>query len=313
MTSNSAGLSVPDWPNTYGKFMFSFPMSNMVGGIFYEHGHRMIASAVGFLTVILSFWLWRREERKWVRTLGYAAVGAVIAQGVLGGLTVLFYLPTAISVAHALLAQTFFCITLAIGYVTSREGVQPAVTVSGRGVSSLGRLSAVAAGAVFVQLLIGAWMRHSEAGLAIPDFPLSYGDVIPPITSDGLAVANQLRFHLDLPPVSLGQIWIHFAHRVGAVVVVAVVSMVIVRILKYYRDVAQLANLAQGLIVLIALQVTLGILTVLTLKDPIIATAHVACGALILGVIFLETIRAHRFAPATSGAAMAISPTGTAA
>jgi cytochrome c oxidase assembly protein subunit 15 len=104
VTSNDAGLSVPDWPLSYGSLM-----PPMVGGIFYEHGHRMIAAFVGTLSVILAIWLWRVEQRAWVRWLGVAAVGAVVAQGILGGITVLFFLPPAVSSAHATLAQLFFC------------------------------------------------------------------------------------------------------------------------------------------------------------------------------------------------------------
>src|SRR6476469_4297583 len=120
VTSHDAGLSVPDWPTSYGWNMFTFPPSMWVANIFYEHGHRLIASTVGFLTIILAVWLWRAEPRRWVRTLGFAALGAVILQGVLGGITVLFFLPTAISTAHAGLAQIFFCLTVAIALVTSR-------------------------------------------------------------------------------------------------------------------------------------------------------------------------------------------------
>ena len=95
VTSTGSGLSVPDWPTTYGWNMFSFPPSKWVGGILYEHGHRLIASTVGFLTIVLAAWLGSREPRRWMKWLGAAALGAVIAQGVLGGLTVLFFLPAA--------------------------------------------------------------------------------------------------------------------------------------------------------------------------------------------------------------------------
>src|SRR5438876_5424901 len=119
VTSTGSGLAVPDWPNTYGWFMFSFPLDKMVGGIFYEHGHRLIASTVGFLIVVLAVWLWHAERRRWVRRLGYLALAAVITQGILGGITVLWYLPDAISIAHASLAQIVFCLTTAIALVTS--------------------------------------------------------------------------------------------------------------------------------------------------------------------------------------------------
>ena len=127
VTSTGSGLSVPDWPNTYGWFMFSFPLDKMVGGIFYEHGHRLIASTVGFLMVILAVWLWKAEPRRWVRRVGFVALGAVITQGILGGLTVIYFLPAPISISHAGLAQLVFCLTLTIATVTSRgwrEGYQ---------------------------------------------------------------------------------------------------------------------------------------------------------------------------------------------
>src|SRR6185295_9879171 len=119
VTSTGSGLSVPDWPNTYGQFMFLFPMDRWVGGIFYEHSHRLIASTVGFLTVILAFWTWRVEPRRWVRNIAFAALGAVILQGLLGGLTVLLKLPPPVSIGHAGLAQLFFCLTLSLVVFTS--------------------------------------------------------------------------------------------------------------------------------------------------------------------------------------------------
>ena len=124
VTSTGSGLAVPDWPTTYGWNMFTFPPSKWVGGIFYEHGHRLIASTVGFLTIILAVWLWLREPRRWMRWLGVGALGAVIAQGVLGGLTVLFFLPAAISTAHAGLAEIFFCLAVAIALFTSPRWIE---------------------------------------------------------------------------------------------------------------------------------------------------------------------------------------------
>ena len=124
VTSTGSGLAVPDWPNTYGQFMFSFPLSKMVGGILYEHGHRMIASIVGFLTVILAVWLWLKEPRRWVKWFGVGALLAVIVQGVLGGLTVLFLLPTPISVLHGTLAQIFFCMTICRLFLHLKVGLK---------------------------------------------------------------------------------------------------------------------------------------------------------------------------------------------
>src|SRR5207247_2287490 len=120
VTSTDSGLSVPDWPTTYGWNMFTFPTSMWVGGILYEHGHRLIASTVGFLTIVLTAWIWFTDSRRWMRWLGVAALGSVVAQGVLGGITVLFFLPPAVSTAHAGLAEIFFCITVAIALFTGR-------------------------------------------------------------------------------------------------------------------------------------------------------------------------------------------------
>src|SRR6202161_4742735 len=114
VTSNEAGLAVPDWPLSYGSLM-----PPMVGGIFYEHGHRLIATAVGILTIVLAILLARSEPRRWVRNLGWTALGLVIAQGILGGLTVTFLLPPPISTAHATLAQLFFITIVSITLFTS--------------------------------------------------------------------------------------------------------------------------------------------------------------------------------------------------
>src|SRR4051812_25853756 len=202
VTSTGSGLSVPDWPNTYGWFMWASPVSKMVGGIFYEHLHRLIASTVGFLIVVLAIWLYRAEPRRWVRRLGFIALGAVITQGVLGGITVLWYLPDAISIAHASLAEIVFCLTTTIALVTS-PGWRNAY--AGRRSSGaiedrvLQRVASVTLAVVYVQIVVGATMRHTGAGLAIPDFPWMFGHFIPD--------------HWD------SKIAIHFAHRVGALCV----------------------------------------------------------------------------------------------
>src|SRR5438552_2843667 len=184
VTSTESGLSVPDWPTTYGWNMFAFPFSKWVGGIFFEHSHRLMASFVGFLIVILALWTWLGEKRRWVRWLSACALGAVILQGILGGLTVLLLLPAPISTLHACLAQTFFCLVIALAVVTSQQWKRglpliqsPAEAVSVR------VLCVMTTTAVYFQLILGALMRHTNAGLAIPDFPLAFGRIIPPFDS----------------------------------------------------------------------------------------------------------------------------------
>lgn len=161
VTSNDAGLSVPDWPTSFG----SFRMPRMVGGIKYEHGHRMIAGTVGLLTIILALWLWRADERRWVRRLGGIAVLTVIAQAVLGGITVLFYLPAPISVAHACLAQIFFLIAVSLALFTRYDWRRDEPRAEDAGSPSLGRLATGTTAAIFLQLMLGAAFRHNGLGI----------------------------------------------------------------------------------------------------------------------------------------------------
>ena len=174
VTSTNSGLSVPDWPNTYGEFMFSFPYSKWVGGIFYEHIHRLTASFVGILTLLLSIFLWRFEERKWMHKLGWTALTAVIFQGLLGGLTVLFFLPTAISMTHGILAQSFFCLTIAIAFFLSDEWAKPSPKNLDLIDKSIVRWILILTGVIYMQLIFGALMRHTGSGLAVLDFPFSF-------------------------------------------------------------------------------------------------------------------------------------------
>jgi cytochrome c oxidase assembly protein subunit 15 len=158
VTSNDAGLSVPDWPTSFGSL---YKIPKLVGGVKFEHTHRMIAQGAGLLTIVLAVWLWRAEKRRWLRMLGFAAVGTVIAQGILGGITVLYYLPPAVSSAHAALAQTFFCIAVAIALFTGQRWVeeQPRVEFDQRR-PSLFTLTLLSIFVLYVQLLLGAMFRH---------------------------------------------------------------------------------------------------------------------------------------------------------
>jgi len=272
VTSTNSGLSVPDWPTTYGYHMFSFPLSGMVGGIFYEHGHRLIASVVGMLTIGLVIFLWRAESRAWVRRLGWLALAAVIVQGTLGGLTVLFFLPDAISITHAGLAQIFFCLTISVALVTSTGWRRPAAPPVDD--ELLGRRAVALTVAVYCQILLGATMRHTGAGLAIPDFPLSYGRLIPPFWNPAIAI--------------------HFAHRLGALVVATLVLAVVWRILTQHRSRPELARPAWFLLAAVAGQITLGAFVVLTGKNEIVNTLHVAMGAIVLGTSLFLALRAFR-------------------
>ena len=272
VTSTDSGLSVPDWPTTYGWNMFTFPPSKWVGGIIYEHGHRLIASSVGFLTIVLAVWLWMADDRRWMRGLGVAALGAVIAQGVLGGLTVMFFLPAPISTAHAGLAEIFFCMTVAIALFTSPkwiDGYRGHLTDD----TTLRRVATTTTVLIYCQILIGATMRHTGAGLAIPDFPLMFGHLWPT--------------HWD------AKIAVHFAHRAGALLVL--ISIIATAVQVFGRTAAgELRRPAMLLLVLVAVQITLGASTVLSRRDIWINSLHVVCGALVLTTSLVLTLRTWR-------------------
>lgn len=160
VTSNDAGLAVPDWPLSYGSLL-----PPMVGGIFYEHGHRMVATFVGMLTIVLAVWLQLREPRRWMRRLGWVALAGVIVQGVLGGLTVLFFLPRPISISHASLAQLFFCTTVSIAVFTSRWWMGEVEQRCEPASDGVRRFAIATAAVVFVQLVLGASFRHRAVGI----------------------------------------------------------------------------------------------------------------------------------------------------
>jgi heme a synthase len=287
VTSHDAGLSVPDWPTSYGWNMFTFPPSMWVANIFYEHGHRLIASSVGMLTIALAVWLWMSEPRRWLRWLGVAALGTIVAQGILGGLTVLFLLPPAISTAHAALAEIFFCTTVAIALFTSPKWIAPTDAVDD---ARLRRFATTTTVLIFCQILVGAAMRHTDAGLAIPDFPLMFGHIVPDHWNRKIAV--------------------HFTHRLGAMAVAAAVLLTSTYIWRRHTDRAQLAQPALVIVLLTILQITLGALTVITRRDPWINSVHVVVGALVLTTSLVITLRSWRVA---FGGSEIESPTGVAA
>ncbi len=270
VTSTGSALAVPDWPLSFGKF---FP--KMEGGVLYEHGHRMIAGTVAIMTLVLMVWTLMREGRARVRYVAIAAFGLVIVQAVLGGLTVLLLLPLAIAVAHAATAQAFFGLMVTLAMLTGsrwRDAVPLGQVKRAR--PSLPVLATITTAVIYCEILIGAVMRHMGAGLAVPDFPLSFERLVPPLDSKFVAI--------------------NFAHRCGALVVTTLIVWTVTRTLRSYSNEPMLRRPATGLIILLVLQICLGAATVLTGRVVVLATSHVAVGAAVLATSLVLTLRAYR-------------------
>jgi len=228
---------------------------------------------VGCLTMVLALWTVVGEPRPGVRALGLTALVAVILQGVLGGVTVLYQLPLAVSVTHACLAQAFFCLTVTLALVTGAgwTAARPREVAP-----RLARLAAFTTGLVFVQLVLGALMRHMGAGLAIPDFPLAFGRLVPPLTTPYITV--------------------HFAHRVGALAVAAAVAVTVGAVLRDATAGLWLrrpALLAAGLVLV---QLTLGALVIWSRRAVLPTTTHLVVGAALLATCLVLALRAGRVA-----------------
>lgn len=289
--STESGLSVPDWPTTYGYFMFSFPLSDMVGGILYEHGHRMFATLVGLLMLVLAVWIQFTSQPRWIKITAWVGLLAVIIQGLLGGLTVKFFLPATISVAHGVLAQTFFLLTIFLAYALSCERVT-------RPTSAEEKRSDLYPGAcfllilIFIQLMLGAVMRHLEAGLAVYDFPTMAGQWWPEFSEATLGRVNHWRFEHNFPYVDMTQVAIHVAHRIWAGIILLALVVFDIRFFQRVHTVgARIRRNVYALNITVAFQIALGIATVLSQKEVATTTSHVATGAALLGICFLLCIR----------------------
>lgn len=357
VTSHGVGMSVPDWPNSYGYNMVLFPPSQWVGGIWYEHVHRLTATFVGFLAVILTMTAWgpassdgarklwgwtaailciggaltaigvlvatrslhgpanhawvgmlslgavafvawisrKRQESASVRWACTAVLLAVIVQGTLGGLRV-DKVSLTLAIVHGAFGQFVFCLAGLACVMTSRwwfNQTPPAIWLK-QG-ERLIKAGAIVVALVFGQLVLGALMRHHGAGLAIPTLPLAYGQWLPPLDGTELERANKIRaWDLQMDPVSLGQVWLNYAHRAGAIVVTLAVGLLVAYAIRRHRRDKTVMGWTIALTALVVTQVILGILTVYMQKPADVATSHVACGALVLLTATLLTTVAIR-------------------
>jgi len=293
VTSHDAGLAVPDWPTSFGWLNpFAVPM---IGNVFYEHGHREIAEAVGLLTVIEAVWLWRTSERGVLRRLAVWLVVLVLAQGGLGGLTVLNFLPPAVSIAHGMLAQSFFCLSICTAYVLSREWSRT-VRRTGTAARALKRVALLAAGSLYVQLLLGAIVRHCWKKEMPPEaFPNGFADVLPPFAG---------------PPVNGALARAILIHGSFAALVALALVGAAVHLRRNHRHEPRLTRLSTALVSLLAVQLALGVLTFTTRTNANVTTSHVVAGATLLGVAVWLVLRAFR--EPCDGSAGAPRPAGSA-
>jgi heme a synthase len=294
VTSHEAGMSVPDWPNSYGYNMFAFPISKWVGGIFYEHTHRLLASAVGLLTTILAVWLWLADSRKWMRWLGVAAFLGVAAQGILGGLRVVLA-DAHLGIFHAIIGQLFLVLICSIALFTSRFWLELTSGEKKSESRGLRTLALMATLLIFCQLIIGATMRQAHAGLSIPDFPLAYGKIWPDTGASAVASYNEHRMELyAVNPITAFQIILQMVHRITALAIFVFVTACAWQAWRRLGKNDSLTKIAVFWLTLIFSQIALGAATTWSNKAADVATAHVMVGALSLVTGALWCIIAFR-------------------
>ncbi len=299
VTSHEAGMSVPDWPTSYGYNMFALPFKFWQGLAFFEHTHRLLASVVGFLTTILAVWLWLKDHRKWMHWLGITAFLLVIVQGILGGLRVRLQMDD-LGIPHGAIAQVFLVLTCAIALFTSRwwhgTETEPQQTVP-RGLRSHVLFVTIL---IFIQLIIAATMRHQHAGLAIWDFPLAHGKIWPDTSPAAIAEYNAHR-----PPGILGnpiaafEVNLQMIHRLVAYALFLGVLAVPFMARKRLGGADGLTKFAWFWLALISVQIGLGAWTIWSNKAADITTLHVMGGALSLltgALWWLVATRRHQMA-----------------
>jgi heme a synthase len=285
VTSNNAGLAVPDWPTSFGSL---YKMPRMIGGVKFEHGHRVAAEIVGLLTIVVAVWTWLVDRRRWMRNLTLAAVAGVIFQGVLGGLTVLNFLPPAISTAHATVGQAMFCVLAAIAVFTSRSWLEePSQKIPRKDAKPLLRHAWMLIGFLFLQLILGAAFRHVWTKWGPP------GSNHWPV---------QKIVHVFLYP-----------HIANSLFVAGLVLYLSLRVIGKHSGITHLRRPATWMLLLLIVQLLLGVAAYVvrvvqgvsevqpTLGLVAVTVAHLGVGALILAWTVVLTIQSYRHAGDPAG------------
>lgn len=282
VTSHEAGMSVPDWPTSFGYNMYALPIKFWRGGVFYEHTHRLFASVIGCMTIILAVWLCLKDPRKWMKWLGVASVLVVASQGVVGGLRVVLS-EDQLGIVHGVIAQLFFIMTCALALFTSgywkKISVGPKIIVP----SPLRTLVLMTTILIFTQLVIGATMRHQHAGLSINTFPSAYGKIWPDTNPEAIQHYNAERMEItNINPITAFQVILQMVHRIVALAIFICVATCAAQTWRLLGKGDGLTKFALFWLGLIVLQIGLGAATIWTNKAADVATVHVMVGALSL-------------------------------
>lgn len=279
-TSIGAGMAFPDWPLSNGSINPHGWLEDL--SMFAEHSHRLTGSVMGLITLTLAIWLWRREDRPWLRQLGWWALAIVILQGLIGGQRVKLNaiavpgfqmsLGEMLRIPHGILAQVYICVLIAIAVACTKSWIERPAPI-GAAVRRLGIAGCVL---LFIQLTVAAIMRHNAAGLAIPTFPYSTVD------------------HHWLPADWNFRVAIHFAHRAMAVVLALALTGLAFAVRRDRASTLGMRAAASALMSLVVLQILLGAQIIWTFRRAEMTTSHVVVGALTLATTFWLTWLAHR-------------------
>ncbi|QSR84483.1 COX15/CtaA family protein [Methylacidimicrobium sp. B4] len=316
VTSTESGMSVPDWPTSFGYNMFSLPFARWAGGVLYEHSHRLAASAVGLLTIVLVGWIWLREGRSWLRWAGASALLLVVLQGVVGGLRVV-WVADRLGILHAALAQGFLALVAVIWLATSAPLWHPGGGNFPRK-SASSHLPSWIPGALlslclllYLQLLVAAAMRHAHAWLSIPDFPTAYGHLWPHITEADLAQINAQRMARSIAPTSLFQIHLQLVHR-GLALLIFLFALAIASGVAGKDRPGALRRTMAWFLALTVVQVALGAFVIWSGKSVVPTSLHVLLGAglFLLAVLGTGIAYRHRWLASKEALAGRKSPIG---
>ncbi|NBT90293.1 MAG: hypothetical protein EBT50_05590 [Verrucomicrobia bacterium] len=281
VTTKVAGMAVPDWPGTFGHNMFTFPWASMTACalVFLEHSHRLVAAGVGLITLGVMAWVWSTTHDRWARGLSLAAAILVVVQGVVGGQRVI-QVSWVLGLTHACLAQIYLAVAGSLALVLSPFWSHP---VRSDDLSKARmRMIWLLTGFVFLQTILGAFMRHDGPGyLSIPDFPKIYGDWLPAFwQTEGLKAINDYRAtQLQWPATTTSLIAWQILHRtLGILLAVGI----FVGALWSVGPSSTPSWWRRGVLlwaVLAAIQVILGVSVIWTGRIPELATLHVFFGA----------------------------------